>query len=82
MNYIFNILVKTLISLVIFCIALMVGLIYLVEIYYFLIIFWINLIGINGFFDREIYYDFFLHFVVNDYINFITRVSIFLISII
>ena len=81
MNHAFNIPAKTLISLVIFCVALIVGLIYLVEIYYFLVIFWINLVGINGFFNREIYHDFFLYFVANDYIDFIIRIGISLVSI-
>ena len=82
MNYIFNILAKTLILLVIFCIALIVGLIYLVKIYYFLIIFWINFVGIDSFFDREIYHDFFLYFVANDCVDFITQVGTPFVSII
>ena len=82
MNHALNILAKTLILLVIFCIALMVGLIYLVKIYHFLVIFWVSLVGIDGFFDREIYYDFLLYFVANDRVNFMARVSIPLVSIV
>ena len=81
MNHALNILAKILISLVIFCIALMVGLIYFVEIYYFLVIFWVSLVGIDGFFNREIYHDFLLYFIANDRVDFIIRISISLVSI-
>ena len=82
MNHIFNILAKTLILLVIFYIALIVGLIRLVKIYHFLVIFWVNLVSTDGFLDQEIYHDFLLHFIANNHIDFITRVGTSLVPII